>query len=79
MDNKDLKPGSTLYFRVNVPGAMFSAGDGHGAQGDGAFLSINWHMYMVISLTSCLVNRRVLRHRAGDFAARPISSHRVEK
>jgi len=38
LDNKDLSHGSTLYFRVNVPGAMFSAGDGHGAQGDGAFI-----------------------------------------
>ena len=32
LDNKDLAPGSVVYFKVNVPGAMFSAGDGHGAQ-----------------------------------------------
>ena len=29
--------GSTLFFRVNVEGALFSAGDGHAAQGDGEF------------------------------------------
>ena len=29
LDNKDLAPGSVVYFKVNVPGAMFSAGDGH--------------------------------------------------
>ncbi|WP_460451426.1 acetamidase/formamidase family protein [Alsobacter sp. SYSU BS001988] len=35
LDNKELTPGSTLYLPVFVPGAMFSCGDGHGAQGDG--------------------------------------------
>ena len=37
LDNRLLTPGSTAYFRVNVPGAMFSAGDGHAMQGDGEF------------------------------------------
>ena len=35
MDNKELGAGSILYLPVHVPGALFSAGDGHGAQGDG--------------------------------------------
>lgn len=35
LDNKDLTAGSTLYIPVNVPGALFSFGDGHGGQGDG--------------------------------------------
>jgi acetamidase/formamidase len=35
IDNKELVPGSTLYLPVMVPGANFSCGDGHGAQGDG--------------------------------------------
>ena len=35
MDNKDLVAGSTLYLPVWVDGALFSAGDGHGVQGDG--------------------------------------------
>lgn len=35
MDNKDLRPGSTLYLPVFNEGALFSAGDGHGRQGDG--------------------------------------------
>lgn len=35
LDNKDLSAGSILYLPVHVPGALFSAGDGHGAQGDG--------------------------------------------
>lgn len=35
MDNKELGVGTTTYFPVLVPGALFSAGDGHGLQGDG--------------------------------------------
>lgn len=35
LDNKELREGATLYLPVFVPGANFSAGDGHGAQGDG--------------------------------------------
>jgi acetamidase/formamidase len=35
LDNKELVAGSTLHLPVHVPGALFSAGDGHGMQGDG--------------------------------------------
>jgi acetamidase/formamidase len=35
MDIKQLTRGATLYLPVWVPGALFSAGDGHAAQGDG--------------------------------------------
>ena len=35
IDNKELVAGTTLYLPVHVPGALFSCGDGHGAQGDG--------------------------------------------
>ena len=35
MDIKHLTVGSTLYLPVWVDGALFSIGDGHGAQGDG--------------------------------------------
>lgn len=35
MDCKDLVAGSTLYLPVQVAGALFSVGDGHGAQGQG--------------------------------------------
>jgi acetamidase/formamidase len=35
IDNKELVAGTTLYLPVFVEGAMFSCGDGHGAQGDG--------------------------------------------
>ncbi len=35
IDNKELVAGATLLLPVFVPGANFSCGDGHGAQGDG--------------------------------------------
>lgn len=35
MDNKELVPGTTLYLPIHVEDALFSVGDGHGAQGDG--------------------------------------------
>ena len=35
LDNKELGAGSTLFLPVWVDGARFSAGDGHGVQGDG--------------------------------------------
>ncbi len=35
LDNKELGPGASLYLPVHVPGALFSCGDGHAAQGDG--------------------------------------------
>ncbi len=35
LDIKELTAGSTLYLPVFVDGALFSAGDGHAAQGDG--------------------------------------------
>jgi acetamidase/formamidase len=35
LDNKELRPGASLYLPVHVPGALFSCGDGHAAQGDG--------------------------------------------
>ena len=35
LDNTELRPGASLYLPVHVPGALFSCGDGHAAQGDG--------------------------------------------
>lgn len=35
IDNKELVAGTTLFLPVQVPGALFSAGDAHAVQGDG--------------------------------------------
>ena len=35
LDNRDLRPGASLFLPVHVPGALLSLGDGHAAQGYG--------------------------------------------
>ena len=35
MDTTEMRPGATCYLGVNVPGALFSVGDGHYRQGEG--------------------------------------------
>jgi len=35
LDNRELVAGTTLFIPIHVPGALFSVGDGHAAQGDG--------------------------------------------
>ncbi len=35
MDNRELRPGATLYLPIFNEGALFYAGDGHAVQGDG--------------------------------------------
>jgi acetamidase/formamidase len=35
MDTPEMTAGATCYLRVNVPGALFSLGDGHYRQGEG--------------------------------------------
>jgi acetamidase/formamidase len=35
MDSPELRAGTTVYFGVNQPGALFAIGDGHCRQGDG--------------------------------------------
>ncbi|MBD2532227.1 acetamidase/formamidase family protein [Nostoc flagelliforme FACHB-838] len=35
IDNRELQAGSRLFLPIFVPGALFSIGDGHSAQGDG--------------------------------------------
>ena len=35
MDTPEMRAGATCYLGVNVPGAMFSFGDGHARQGEG--------------------------------------------
>ena len=35
LDNKDLSAGTTLFMPIYAPGALFSVGDAHAAQGQG--------------------------------------------
>jgi acetamidase/formamidase len=61
LDNKELVAGSTLFLPVWAPGALFSAGDGHGVQGDGE-VCIN-------ALEICLTGTfTLILHRRADGA-----------
>ncbi len=61
LDNKEVGAGSTLLLPVWTPGGNFSAGDGHGVQGDGE-VCIN-------ALEMCLTGTFTLvLHKAADSA-----------
>ncbi len=40
MDSHEVRAGTTVYLEVNVPGALFSIGDGHFAMGDGEICGV---------------------------------------
>ncbi|MCQ4161482.1 acetamidase/formamidase family protein [Roseomonas sp. GC11] len=63
LDNKELVAGSTLYLPVHTPGALFSAGDGHGIQGDGEVC--------VTALEMCLTGTFRLTLEKGGGARQP--------
>ncbi len=64
LDNKELGEGATLFLPVHVPGALFSAGDGHGVQGDGE-VCIN-------ALEMCLTGHFRLGLEKGGGAKDPV-------
>ncbi len=70
LDNKELVAGSTLFLPVLVPGANFSAGDGHGLQGDGE-VCIN-------ALEMCLNGRFTLVLHKGNPEAPLLRMPRAE-
>jgi acetamidase/formamidase len=63
LDNKEIGAGATLWLPVHVAGALFSAGDGHGVQGDGE-VCIN-------ALEMCLTGHFRLTLEKGGGAADP--------
>ncbi len=64
LDNKELGAGSTLFLPVWVEGARFSAGDGHGLQGDGE-VCIN-------ALEMCLTGTFTLKLHKGGGPRDPV-------
>jgi acetamidase/formamidase len=70
LDNKELGEGATLFLPVWAPGALFSAGDGHGVQGDGE-VCIN-------ALETCLTGTFRLTLHARNGPARLLVHPRAE-
>jgi acetamidase/formamidase len=61
MDNKELVAGTTLFLPVYVPGALFEAGDGHAAQGNG-------EVDITALETSLIGTFRFILHKKGELA-----------
>ena len=61
LDNKELVAGTTLYLPIHVDGALFSVGDGHGAQGDGE---------VCVTAIETGLDRHLRAHRARRSAPR---------
>jgi acetamidase/formamidase len=64
MDNKELVAGTTLYLPVQVPGALFEAGDGHAAQGNG-------EVDITALETSLTGTFRFVLHKKGELPGPP--------
>ena len=70
MDSKELVAGTDAYLPIHIDGAMFSVGDGHGAQGDGE-VNVNAietgliRMFEPTCALTCLSN--------GQWAKRPLT------
>ncbi len=73
LDNKELGEGATLFLPVWVPGAMFSAGDGHGVQGDGEVCINALEMALTGTFTLTLHKQAGLRFPRGETATHWIS------
>ncbi len=73
LDNKELGAGSTLFLPVWVPGANFSAGDGHGVQGDGEVCINALETCLTGTFTFVLHQGTGLRYPRGETATHYIS------
>jgi acetamidase/formamidase len=73
LDNKELGAGSTLFLPVWVEGANFSAGDGHGVQGDGEVCINALEMCLTGTFTFTLHKGEKLAYPRGETATHYIS------
>jgi acetamidase/formamidase len=58
MDCPEVRPGSSVYLGVNVPGGLVSFGDGHYAMGDGEIIGTAIEGAMNVELTVDLIKDR---------------------
>jgi acetamidase/formamidase len=61
LDIRQLTAGATLYLPIQVPGALFSVGDVHGAQGDGEVSGAGIEMESTVTLRFGLQQGRAIR------------------
>jgi amidase len=68
MDYRLFKPGTTAYFPVSVPGALFYLGDGHACQGDGEIVGTGIETSFEIEFTVRVEKKRVINWPRGETA-----------
>ena len=73
LDNKELGAGATLFLPVWAPGANFSAGDGHGVQGDGEVCINALETCLTGTFTFVLHKAQGLQYPRGETATHYIS------
>lgn len=78
MDTRDLCAGSVLYLPVEVPGALFSMGDSHAAQGDGEVCGTAIESPMTVAVKLELIKDMPLNFPRFTTAG-PVSRHFDEK
>lgn len=67
MDTPEVRAGTTVYFPVNVPGALLYLGDGHAVQGEGEIAGTAAEVAMNVTLrVDVLKGRRVTTPRLED-------------
>lgn len=79
MDVRSLVAGSTLYLPVEVAGALFSAGDGHAAQGDGELCGTAIETTLAIEVSFDLVKdeRSPFPRFIAPASAYPVNGRRL--
>jgi acetamidase/formamidase len=78
MDLRDVFAGTELYLPVEVPGALFSVGDTHAAQGDGEVCGTAIESPMNVALKFDLVKEAGLKFPYYETAG-PVTRHLDEK
>jgi acetamidase/formamidase len=78
MDIRDLAAGAELYLPIEVPGALFSVGDTHAAQGDGEVCGTAIESPMTVVLSFDLIKGANLRFPRFTIPG-PVSRHFDEK
>jgi acetamidase/formamidase len=68
MDYRGHKAGTTVYFPVFVPGALFFLGDGHAVQGDGEISGTGIETAMEVDFSIDLVKHKPIRWPRGENA-----------
>lgn len=81
MDCRDLGVGSSLWLPVHVPGALFSCGDGHAAQGNGEVCgtAIETPMRATVRLTVEKGGSTLLRRECPHYVTAPRGRRAVEE